>query len=99
MRIIKKRFQKRKKFSIIVTFTAIYTIISIFFTRANVKAGIQDSTLVKNRIEGVYAIAPLNDKTHLYYLQKYTLNGKISYCIELGKPITTEIYNSTTNIN
>ena len=99
MRIIKRRTKKRKKITMIVTFASIYTIISIFFTRTNVKAGIQDSTLVKNRIEGVYAIAPLSDKTHLYYLQKYTLNGKISYCIELGKPITTEIYNSTTNIN
>ena len=98
MRITKKSIQKRKKFTTIVIFATIYTIISIFFTRTNVSAGIQDSNLVKNRVEGVYAVAPLSDKTHLYYLQKYTLNGKISYCIELGKPITTELYNSTTNI-
>ena len=89
----KKIILKTKKKKILATLLLI--IITAIGT--SVKAGIQDSTLIKNRIEGIYAVAPLSDKTHLYYLQRYTLNGKISYCIELGKDITTDIYNSETN--
>ena len=83
--------KKAKKY-IILFLISLTTILGI-----QVKAGIKDSVLVKNRIDGIYAIAPLNDKTHLYYLQMYTLNGITSYCIEMGKDITTEIYNSTEN--
>ena len=86
--------QKNKKLHIIL----ICLIIITTLLNKTVKAGIQDSTLIKNRIEGIYAIAPLNDKTHLFYLQIYRLNNKISYCIEIGKDITTDIYNSTENI-
>ena len=82
---------KNKKILIVVV------IITATLLLLKVNAGTKDSTLIKNRIEGVYAIAPLSDKTHLYYLQKYTLNGITSYCIELGKDITTDIYNSTSN--
>ena len=83
---------KNKKIIIVIVMVLITILLEV-----KVKAGEKDSSLIKNRIEGIYAVAPLSDKTHLYYLQKYTLNGITSYCIELGKDITTDIYNSTEN--
>ena len=71
---------KNKKIIIILIFVTL-----LLLTKVN--AGERDSTLIKNRIEGIYAIAPLSDRTHIYYLQKYTLNGITSYCIEIGKDI------------
>ena len=65
----------------------------------NVKAGTNDSNLVRNKIDGIYAIAPLSDRVHLYNLEIFRMNGKTTYCIEIGKSITTEIYNSTEDIN
>ena len=65
----------------------------------NVYAGTNDSALVRNKIDGIYAIAPLSDRVHLYNLEVYKMNGKNTYCIEIGKSITTAIYNSTDDIN
>ena len=64
-----------------------------------VYAGTKDATLIRNKIDGIYAVAPLSDKIHLYNFEMYTLNGKTTYCIEIGKKITTDTYNSTTNTN
>ena len=88
-----KKTKQHKKIKILFT----CCIILVIILNSSVKAGIQDSLLKKNRIEGIYAIAPLSDKTHLFYLQQYTLNENVAYCIELGKDITTEVYNSTTD--
>lgn len=78
-------------------------LIIIIFTILNlvipVKAGVKDSTLVRTKIDGIYAVAPLSDKTHLYNLEIFKMNGKVSYCIEIGKKITTDIYNSTDILN
>ena len=80
--------KQKKLFSLIL-------IIIIWNIGQNVYAGTKDSTLVRNQIEGIYAIAPLSDKTHLYNLEIYKMNGKVTYCIEIGKKITSTIYNST----
>ena len=85
-----KRIKRRLVTSIFLIIIALLLIIG-----KNVKAGTQDSTLVRNKIDGIYAIAPLSDKTHLYNLEIYKVNNKISYCIEIGKKITTSTYDST----
>ena len=84
--------KQKKLFSLIL-------IIIIWNIGQNVYAGTKDSTLVRNQIEGIYAIAPLSDKTHLYNLEIYKMNGKVTYCIEIGKKITSPIYNSTDILN
>lgn len=87
----------KRKIIFIMTITITF-IVSTLFLKNKVYAGIRDSKLVRNKVEGIYAVAPLSDKTHLYNLEIYKINGKTSYCIEIGKKITTEIYNSTENL-
>ena len=60
-----------------------------------VYADINDSTLAKNRYENVYAVYDGLDRVHLYYAQRYTLNGITAYCIEPGLGIDTSTYSST----
>ena len=62
-----------------------------------VDAGMNDSTLVKNRVDDVYAIATVNGVQRIFYLNMYTMNGRVAYCIDLGTDIITDIYNSTDN--
>ena len=72
------------------------TLIIIFLlSQTKVSAGAKDSTLVRNTQSDILAVAPLSDRIHLYYLELYTINGTPSYCIELGKNITSTTYNST----
>ena len=88
--------KKNKK----IIFFIIASILIIQLLQKNiVNAGSQDSTLKRNKIQGIYAIAPLSDRTHLYNLEIFSINNKIAYCIEIGKSITTEVYNSTENIS
>ena len=88
-----KKIKKGKKIILLMPI-----IISILLVVTKVYAGTQDSNLVRNQVEGIYAVAPLSDKTHLYNLEIYEVNGKIAYCIQLGRPVTTNIYNSTQDI-
>ena len=39
-----------------------------------------------------YAYTVLNGKGRLFYLKTYTFDGKLAYCIELGKDIPNEVY-------
>lgn len=99
MKKIKSRTKRKKRNKIIQGLFLLPTIIFTLVISTNVNAGTQDSTLIRNTIDGIYAVAPLSDRTHLYNLEIYKMNNKISYCIEIGKSITTNVYNSITNIN
>ena len=94
MKKIKAR-NERKSFIWRFIFLFLFTILC--FRGVFVQAGMNDSKLEKNRMEGYYAVAKFNGEEHLYYLDMYTLNGVVSYCVELGKGITTEWYHSTEN--
>ena len=59
-----------------------------------VYAGTNDSTIEKHRYENAYAVFNGEDRVHLFYAQRYTLNGITAYCIEPGVAIDTEIYSS-----
>ena len=59
-----KKIKKGKKIILLMPI-----IISILLVVTKVYAGTQDSNLVRNQVEGVYAVAPLSDKTHLYNLE------------------------------
>lgn len=93
-----KKINSRGKRKLYKTFWNLVVVVFLIFlgTRMlRVDAGMNDSKLEKNRLEGVYAISRFNGEEHLYYLNMYTLNGIVSYCVELGKDITTEWYHST----
>ena len=60
-----------------------------------VEAGSNDSIIERNRINDIYAITNIGGVDRIFYLNMYKINGKISYCIELGVDITNDIYNST----
>lgn len=92
---IKKKYQKEKQRRKILI---LLSLIVIIIGTIKVNAGSQDSTLERNIIDGYYSIADLSDGRHLYYLEQYKVNGKIAYCIQLGIHITTNTYDSTTNL-
>lgn len=94
MKKIKAR-NERKSFIWHFIFLFLFTILC--FRGIFVQAGMNDSKLEKNRMEGYYAVAKFNGEEHLYYLDMYTLNGIVSYCVELGKGVTTDWYHSTEN--
>lgn len=64
-----------------------------------VYAATNDSKIEKHRYENAYAVYGGEDRVHLFYAQRYTLNGVTAYCIEPGKDIDTEIYSSTTDFS
>ena len=72
------------------------TILIIIISLAKVNAG--TANLVREKIDGIYAIAPLSDRTHLYNLEIYKLNTQTAYCIEIGKQLT-DTYTFTSDIN
>lgn len=67
------------------------------FRVGQVQAGENDGMLEKNRYNGVYAVTNLNGERHLYYLDMYSINQIVAYCIDLGKAILSQSYHSTDN--
>ena len=74
---------------------ALSTVFLIGFGISNVKAGSNDTQLVKDRFEGIYAVYDGYDQTHVFFAQRYVMNGITAYCIEPGAPIDSFTYSST----
>ncbi len=72
-------------------------ILLLLITNTSVHAATNDSLLVRNKQDDIFAIAPLSDRVHLYNLEMYTINNIPTYCIEIGKSITSTTYSSTDN--
>ena len=87
MKKIKTRKERIKRIKYLQLLLIMPIIILVLIKTTHVKAGIQDSTLVRNQKDGIYAIAPLSDKTHLYNLEMYQVNNKTAYCIEIVKKV------------
>lgn len=85
--------RKRKKVFLLFVVCVIFLSFRIVF------ASEDDSKLLKNRVDGIYAVTKYNGIHHLFYLDMFTLNGEVSYSIELGVDVTTNIYNSTTDFS
>ena len=64
-----------------------------------VYAGTSDSRIVKNRYDNIYGVYDGTDRVHLFYAQRYTMNGNTAYCIEPAVAINTEVYSSTEDWN
>lgn len=94
MRIKKKNRFRKMSFYLkcgIFVFVCLFLVLNVNF----VDAGDYDSAISKNRKEGIYATAYLNGVNHLYYLNMYTMNGRVAYCLEIGVDVSTDIYHST----
>lgn len=89
-RVVRMKRAKRWKWLITVVIG-----IALLFQLRGVEAGMNDAYLQRMRIDGYYAVAHMADRDHLYYLDLYRVNGRISYCIELGAKVTTDIYHSS----
>ena len=89
-----KTNKKRIKNIVLIILTLI-----LFIGKTSVNAKENDSTLIRNKQDNIFAVAPLSDRTHLYYLEMYSINNIPTYCIEIGKSITTTTYNSTDNLD
>ena len=74
-------------------------IISLIASTTIVNAGIKDSRIEKHRYNDAFAVYDGTDRVHLFYAQRYTLNGDTAYCIEPGVAIDTEIYSSSEDWN
>lgn len=74
-------------------------LVLIGFRTSRVDAGMFDTTLEKKRIDNVYAIAEIDGVKRIFYLNMYYLNGRVSYCIELGVDITSSRYHSTSDFS
>lgn len=85
--------KKRKENFKVVLFILVGGI--VFYCSSFVSAGEYDSILEKNRIDNVYAVTNIGGRDRIFYLNMYELNGRISYCIEIGVDITTDVYHST----
>lgn len=87
--------KKRNKLKniLIVLGIIMLSIVSITF----VYAGENDSAFEKHRYDGVYGVYDGPDRIHLFYAQRYTLNGLNAYCIEPAVAINTNTYSSTTD--
>jgi len=95
MKKIKSRKIRLIKHKKIGNILSSIVIMLIFFYCSFVSAGINDSIIEKNRIEDIYAITKINEVDRIFYLNIYNVNGRVSYCIDLGVDINSSIYNST----
>lgn len=88
----KERDKKKVRLKFIILFFMMVVIGGRVYL---VNAGIHDSTLEKNQVDDIYAVVNLDGKVRFFYLNMYRMNGRVSYCIDLGVDITSGIYHST----
>lgn len=98
-----KKIQSRKRryyYMMKVQWFVILCLFICFFKGiVDVHAGMNDTKMDKNRMEGIYSVANVGGEFHLYYLNMYQMNGVYSYCIDLGTSITTDFYHSTSDFS
>ena len=82
---------------IILTILSVFSI--ILTGGSKVFADINDSNVVKSRYDDAYAVYDGPDRVHLFYAQRYLLNGVNAYCIEPGVAVDSTLYSSTSNLS
>ena len=85
--------KNKLKIAVMMLGILIFSLIGATF----VHAGENDSAFAKHQYEGIYAAYDGPTRIHLFYAQRYTLNGVTAYCIEPAVKITTDVYSSTTD--
>lgn len=99
MKKIKSRKIKIKNKKIFKLMILIFFIVVSLRYVLKVDAGMNDTTIERNRVNDVYAVTTLNGVQRIFYLNMYRMNGRVAYCIELGVDITTNIYHSSDNFS
>ena len=99
MKKIKSRKLKMKNRKVVRFLFVLFCFLGFLFCNINVNAGMNDSVLVRNRVDNIYAVANVNGVDRIFYLNMYEMNGKVAYCIDLGVDITSYIYHSTNDFN
>ena len=74
-------------------------LITLLFGVSSVSAGIDDTRLVKYRYDNIFAVYDGPDRVHVFYGQRYLMNGITAYCIEPGVAIDTDIYSSSEDMS
>lgn len=97
MKKIKSSEIKKRRFKVFKILIGLVMGVMILNVSNYVNAGINDTVIDKNRMEGVYAITNIGGVDRIFYLNMYRMNGRVSYCIDVGVDITTNIYNSTSD--
>ena len=95
MKKIKSRRLKKKKIKSLKLLLIVLFGGFIFYCSSFVSAGEYDSVIEKNRVDNVYAVTNIEGRERIFYLNMYEMNGRVSYCIDLGVDITTALYHST----
>lgn len=95
MKKIKSRYRRIRKQKVFKWGILIFLIVGVLGKVGFVEAGMNDSRVEKNRLDGVYAVTTLNGQQRIFYLNMYRMNERVAYCIELGVDIITDIYHST----
>lgn len=99
MKKIKSRNLRIRDSLIFRTMMSCIVGVVLFYCSNYANAGMNDSLIEKNRMEGVYAVATIDGRMRIFYLNMYEMNDRVSYCIDLGIDVTTEIYNSTNDFS
>ena len=99
MKKIKSREWRLKKIKLFKVIVTLLVVVIGFYFSSYVDAGMNDTNLEKKRMDGIYAIASVGGVKRIFYLNMYEMNGKTSYCIDLGVDITTSIYHSTNDFS
>lgn len=95
MKKIRSRCEKKRIWRNIQKWSVGLLLLLLFFRGIHVEAGMNDSSLSKNRLNDIFALASFQGQSRIFYLNRYTLNDIVSYCIDLGVDITTDLYHST----
>lgn len=78
---------------------ALSMIFAVSIGISSVKAGTNDTTMVKDRFQNVHGIYDGTNRVHIFFGQRYLMNGDTAYCIEPAVAIDTDIYSSTEDWN
>jgi len=99
MKKIKSRKFQTKRLGVLKCLGIIGLVFIVFGCSSYVDAGDYDSVIERKRINDIYAVAIVDGKTRIFYLNMYEMNERIAYCIDLGVDITTSIYHSTNDFS
>lgn len=95
MKKIKSSETKKRRIKYFKILIGIFIGVMILNVSNYANAGINDTVIDKNRMDGVYAITKIGGVDRIFHLNMYRMNGVVAYCIDIGVDITTNIYNST----
>ena len=100
MRKIKTRKSRLKSWGLFkLGMVLILGIIVFGWSKGKVDAGIYDSSVMKERVKNIYAVAEIEGQKKIFYLDMYYMAGKVSYCLDVGCEIVNTKVHSTSDFS